>query len=448
MLPGPRTRRLFQAACLMSLLMLLAAACSLPVLAPSTSLWYKFGLDKDLLLAGKMCGLAAGVLVLVQLVLAARIRALDRIVSLNRLLGLHRSLGIAALCLAIAHPLLVFAPEDVRSIPVSPDYWPEALGAVMLLALWFTVSTAVKRQVIGLPYRAWKYGHRTAGVLLAGMLCVHVLYVSDSFASGWPRQALVFGMTLFAGLWLWVRSKPLRLRRHPYRLMSLSRAGKDAFALDVEPEGGSKRLGHAPGQFAFLRFSSQAVTAEEHPFTIASRPRDGSGLQFIIRCSGDWTAGIGGLSTGDRVMVDGPYGLFSHLAWPGYRAMLMIAGGVGITPMLSMLRHMAASGETRPATLVWSNRTRQDIVCPEAFEYISARLSGFRLIHVLTRESPPGWESGRLDREKIKRCLPAEGTKGLLALVCGPPAMSAQVRRHLQGLGVARRCIKTELFSL
>jgi predicted ferric reductase len=281
-------------------------------------------------------------------------------------------------------------------------------------------------------------------VLLASGLVVHVLYVSGSFESGPPRAGLLLAAGLFGALWLWIRIRPLVLRSRGYEVKSVRRAGGETYTIELRPDGG-RPLRHAPGQFAFLRFRSAFLSPEEHPFTIASPPD--RPLSFTIRCSGDWTGDIWRLAPGVRAAVQGPYGLFSHLAHPGNRDLAMIAGGVGITPMLSMLRYMQDRGEDRKATLVWSNRTRRDILCLEEIGELADSLPGLTVIHVLTRERFEGMEHGRLDRGRLSRHL--QGcSRGCLVFLCGPPAMMRQVRSDLRALGFSRRRIISEEFRL
>ena len=89
--------------------------------------------------------------------------------------------------------------------------------------------------------------------------------------------------------------------------------------------------------------TSRDVSSEEHPFTISSAPGDDGCLAFTVKASGDYTRALRQAVQGDRARVDGPYGRFSYVlrTQPG-QPLLLIAGGVGITPMLSMLEHQTA----------------------------------------------------------------------------------------------------------
>ena len=193
--------------------------------------------------------------------------------------------------------------------------------------------------------------------------------------------------------------------------------------------------------------ASDQISNEEHPFTIASSPAQPDALEFIVRTTGDWTAQLKHLQLRDRVYIDGPYGLFSHLRFSEAQEFIMIAGGIGITPMLSMLRYMAETEDRRKTTLLWSNQTPDHIVLPDAFEKLAAQLKGLHIVHVMTRASEYSGERGRLDRSKLKRLL-SGCSRSAAVMVCGPDHMMQDVRLHLVSLGFQRQMIFMERFVL
>jgi predicted ferric reductase len=202
-----------------------------------------------------------------------------------------------------------------------------------------------------------------------------------------------------------------------------------------------------PGQFVFISVQSKHISREYHPFTLSSTPTRGQNLQVTIRNSGDWTQNVSQIEKGDRVYLQGPFGLFSHIfADPG-RDIVMIAGGIGITPLLSMLRFMVDRQEPRAVTLVWSSQKRADLVYIEEINSFRTKLTGFRLVLMFTRESVKGLTTGRLNREKLKMIL--QGCSHNPAVfVCGPLNMMKEVEKDLKTLGLASRLILMERFGL
>lgn len=415
----------------------------LPWYFPSSSMVYKFGVDRTLLLLGKMAGMATLVLVVVQIVFMTRPRFLERAVGLDRLVAVHRTNGLVVLCLAVLHPLLVFAPEDIAAIPVKVEYWPEMLGAVLLVSLAMFAAVARFRAYARIPYHLWKAAHAFGAVCLTAGAFIHVSFVTDGYRRGLPLWFVVVIGVLAAVAWLWVVLAPLwRGRNHVVE--SVDRLGPSMVQVALRPQG--ERVDHAPGQFAILRPRSTVLPAEPHPFTIASGS-EVQNLEFIIRCCGDWTSRVASLSTGDSVRVDGPYGLFSPEAHAVDAPLVLIAGGVGATPMLSMLRSMLPEG--RKVHFIWANRTRQDIVLSDELATLERQHADLRVTHVLSRErtveSPH--QAGRIDKPMLQRLLGGDSSENALYFVCGPQSMMRSVTRDLRSLGVPKGRIKTEVFG-
>jgi predicted ferric reductase len=232
----------------------------------------------------------------------------------------------------------------------------------------------------------------------------------------------------------------------PLRVSAVKPAGADAVCLKMVAEG-HRLPAYLPGQFGFITLSSAHVSNEEHPFTIASSPTQSDALEIVVRTTGDWTTQLQNLQPQDGVLFDGPYGRFSHLHISRQMEIIMIAGGIGITPLLSMLRYMAGSENQRKITLLWSNQTPDHIVIPDAFEKLAAQLKGLRIVYVMTRAPEYNGERGRLDRPKLKRLL-SDCSRLAAVFVCGPDQMMKDVHTHLVSLGFLRRMIFMERFSL
>lgn len=439
--------RLFFGLLMGSLLMLLlVGAASIPFFFESSSILYKFGLNRVLLLTGQVMGLVAGCLLLVQVVLAARFKCLDRIFGLARLFTYHRLSGLIIGALVILHPIAIFISDDRIFIPLQWRYWPEFVGLFLTLLIALIVVTSHWREGLRLAFERWWPIHRIAAIVALIALGLHVLSVNDTFEQRLPRLLAIAALVLCGLILVWIRSRFLRSRRKSLQVSAIEPAGADAIRLQIVSD--DRHLpAYLPGQFGFLTLASDQISNEEHPFTIASSPAQPDALEFIVRTTGDWTAQLKHLQPRDRVYIDGPYGLFSHLRFSEAQEFIMIAGGIGITPMLSMLRYMADSGDQRKLTLLWSNQTPDHIVLPDAFEKLAAQLKGLRILHVMTRASENSGERRRLDRPKLKRLL-SDCSRSAAVLVCGPDQMMTDVYLWLVSLGFQRRMIFIERFSL
>jgi len=423
------------------LLLVLAGALSVPFVYETRSLWYKFGVDKTLLRTGQMFGLAAIVLLLLQPVLAVRLVMLDRLLGLDRLLVLHRLSGVGIAALACTHAVLVLLPEGLDNLPIGRKYWPEMVGMGLLALVLGQAAGGVLRNRLGLEYGAWRRLHRPLGYVVFFLALVHVLNVSDSFGENVPRLAVLL---LFGGVLTTVLQKKFRLflrQRSAAEVVVVECLTDSVIGLQLRlPE--KRRFGYLPGQFAFLAFR-ETIGKEPHPFTLASAPAQGNPLQFVIKRCGDWTKALGRVKTGDRVWIDGPYGLFSYLAREGGSGLLFIAGGIGITPMLSMLRQMASCRDARPLTLIWSNRRERDMFLAEELEELARRLPQLR-VHLLYTRSRPG--ARRLDIDLLRR-FTAGCDRSSTVFLCGPAPMMKRMKADCLALGFARGNIHSEVFG-
>ena len=423
-----------------------AGAAIFPIYVESSSLLYKFGADRRLLLAAHSLGLLGGYLLLIQLIAGARLKSLDRIFGLNNLFRFHRCNGLAIACLVTVHPVLIFISDDRVFIPLQLRYWPEFVGLLMLLSIVVTAVLSQWRKRFKLPFHRWWPVHRNAAIFILAAYWVHLHFVNETFRQGFAAVVFWTGAGLCALILLWARARPLLNGRHPFSVVKVKAAGKDALRLVVEP---TKRNlpAYAPGQFGFIRPCSGRVAREEHPFTIASTPTRTDAFEFFVRTTGDWTATLDRLQPGDVLAVDGPFGLFSHVTLPAGSEIVMVAGGIGITPMLSMLRFMADRNDQRKVTLIWSNRTRAHILGRDEFRKLSERLTNFKIFHILTRENTASGQKRRLDRSQLAELL-SDCSRRSAVFVCGPRQMMKTVSRALASLGFQRRRIFSERFGL
>ncbi|GAB7080663.1 ferredoxin reductase family protein [Megalodesulfovibrio paquesii] len=440
-----------------------AAVATVTALAAARPFWVRweelhaYGEALDWTTAiGKGCGGAAATLLLVQALLGARSRWVDRFFGLDVVYRIHRTLALVILLLATLHPMFVQFYRPFSESLLAAD-WPLVLGSLVLGGFWIGVSLARFRRFIELPYHWWQQGHRLVAWTLLCLLFIHILTVSEDYRR-FPGVVMALG-GLGIVVVLALRTRLLKrfgFARTPYVVKEVSTPGPDAVELTLTPAAGSRGLEFVPGQFAFLLPESTALPAEEHPFTIASAPDALPELSFTIRCCGDFTNQIGKLVPGDSVLVDGPYGRFSYASLtPLSTPLLLVAGGVGVTPMLSMLRTLAHEQDPRALCLIWSTRTRDDLLHAAALKELEAALENLRIIHVFSRQRLSAnldERSGRLRPSILRDALailphtPQDPPPH--AFLCGPAPMIALARGALLGLGMPARRIHAERFEL
>jgi ferredoxin-NADP reductase len=145
--------------------------------------------------------------------------------------------------------------------------------------------------------------------------------------------------------------------------------------------------------------------------------------------------------------LDAPFGRFSYLLHPAADEIVLIAGGIGITPMLSMLRHLADRKDHRCIKLIWSNRSRDRLDLDRELSRLQSRLKGLDIHRIFTGESDVGDAGRRLNRSKLEALL-NDCSPNARIYVCGPDRMIVDMVRHLIALGTPKRLIHSERFSL
>jgi len=230
-----------------------------------------------------------------------------------------------------------------------------------------------------------------------------------------------------------------------YLVSSIEPTSGDAVVLSLAPAAGQTPLRFEAGQYAAISWFRAGRRTPERCFSIIAAP-DGSGrLQFAIRVSGAFTRGVSRLRAGDRVMVRGPFGQFklSGRVAP-HTPVVMLAGGIGITPFVSLLRAaqlqgMQPGGAGRRLSLIWSVRRQADAPLAGEINRLTTALPG------LTTRIWETQASGRLTPRHLERLVASQ--PGAVFMICGPSGFTAQSHNALLAAGVPAQRIITEAFS-
>ncbi|WP_310245337.1 ferredoxin reductase family protein [Nocardioides sp. BE266] len=393
--------------------------------------------------------LAAASLLLVAFVLPSRLRAITTYLGVERVLRSHRLLALVAAALVVIHVASVLGHAgpgvlDLRTAP--PRVWAATVATLALLAMVPLAMTRRKRRP---RYEGWRLLHVALGNLVLFGTALHVFWLHDltsyRWGAAWFAGLLVGLLLLTAYRWMW---RPWRSHQTAYVVDEVRVESASAVTVAVHADGHAG-VDFRPGQFAWLKLGESAFVFEEHPFTIASAATRPWRKEFTVKALGDFSEILAGLRPGRRVHLDGPHGAFTldGLRSDGF---VFVAGGVGITPMLSMLRTMADRGDRRPVLLVVAGRTADDLLHRADHEHLGQRLD-LRLVEVL-EEPPEEWdgEVGWLTRDVLASALPGRrGRAHLDYFVCGPGPMVAAATRILEDdWGVPDRRIHTELFDV
>jgi len=260
------------------------------------------------------------------------------------------------------------------------------------------------------------------------------------------KRALWIGLTIFwIGLLLYVRIvKPLFMLRRPYRVAEVRKERGDTLTLVMQPDG-HPGFRFSPGQFGWLTLWGSPFKITGHPFSFSSSAAAADGrVEMSIRNLGDFTSEIYKVPVGQRVYIDGPYGAFT-IGNPADMHVL-IAGGVGVTPMMSMIRTLADQGDTRPVILLYGSKDWKSITFRDELEALKARLN-LTVVHVLANP-PAGWtgEQGFINAEMFKRHLPPPYADHEY-FICGPNVMMDAIEAALGEMNVPMSKYHSERYS-
>ena len=378
--------------------------------------------------------LVAFAMLLAEFVLSGRHKGLSARLGMDSIMRLHQFMAHVLLAFVIIHPFLYSLPmgaaplgEADRATWLSLTTWPGITGMVAWIGLIIFVFLSAVRDQLPYTYEGWRIGHALGAVAIALLSWHHTLwagrYSSEPLLAGvWTLALAAAVIALLHVHWV----TPMLQRRRPFRIAAVRREAERTWTVEVEPDEAAghpgTRLLFRAGQFFWFKVGRPLGRITEHPFSISSSPAQWPRIAFTIKEAGDFTRGVGSLSVGTPVYLDGPYGNFV-LSGGDSTPVVMLAGGVGMAPMMSLLRDLRDRGERRPIHVFQGNRHAGQILYARELEEM-AQTMDLHVHHVL-QEPPAGWDgpTGFIDRALLERLLPAEVRQDAKWVICGPPAM-------------------------
>lgn len=397
-------------------------------------------------------GLVAAALLVLQYLSSGRFELLSGRIGIDRTMGFHRIAAYLLLGLAILHPLsytgadLLERPatafQQLQGMMGSPRF-KTGVGALILLTLVVTFATF--RSVRWVRYELWRASHGLAAMAVLGLTLHHAITVgvysqSQTLHLVWLAYALVAFTA--AGVVYVVR--PRRMWREDWRVESVQPAAEGVTQLVLR---GPKQtcLRFRGGQFIWMTVAPNRPPFHDHPFSIASSVGSLPRVTLLVREAGDCTNKFPHISPGTPVAIDGPHGSF--ILPPGKGPVVMIAGGVGIAPLLGMLNEAADNGDDRPYRLLYATRNAAALAGKEEL----ARLQGSLDLAVtycldsLSRTVPS--LPGPVSLDHISSLLSGLKPQDVTAMLCGPPQLMEKAADALLALGLAWDRIHYERFD-
>ena len=430
--------------------LVLATLCAIPVAlwAGAAPLDSRFeGGFRSLTSLAVVCALAGTASFALNLVLGARLRPVERLFGgLERMYRVHRQNGEVAFVLLLAHVVLILASRATISGETALDLLGPGAGWTVfagLLAFTGMVVAIVMTLLVRIGHELFVYVQRSFGVVFLGAT-YHVFTTNGALADSQSLDLYLASLAT-AGIAAFVYRSllgNLLVRRRKYRVAAVNRL--DEFVTEVVMEPRDRPLEFAPGQFLFVNFREPFggqfppfLRSQFHPFSITSTP-DERTLRITVKAVGDYTRALRALERGTEAVVEGPYGSFATASGAASNGReIWIAGGIGVTPFLSMARSL--NGDARDVDFYYCVEHPPEAHFLDELRAIALERDDFRVTLV------PRDTDGFLTAERVAREHEDLGAADVL--VCGPPAMIESLRRQFDALGMVPERFHAEEFS-
>lgn len=390
---------------------------------------------------GQIAGLAGMAIFSLNLVLASRAKFLeDYFGGLNRMYISHHILGTASFVLLLAHPIflagkyLLISARSAALFLLPGRVWYADVG---MTALYGMMAIMILTFYAKIKYQSWKSYHKFLGFFLF-LGSIHAFFVPSDISQN-PALEIYMLSLVATGLAAYVWQIALKRFLNPkfsYAVRSVKDLGEGIIEIEMEPAG--KAMNFAPGQFIFVSFYDHAIEPESHPFSISSSPYE-KNLKIAVKSLGDYTSGLKYLKRGAIAKVEGPFGRFFDSGNEN-REQIWMAGGIGITPFLSMARSFKGSNPGRSADLYYCVKNEREAVFLDELMEISSRAKNLRIIPFFSDSQ------GFISAEHINRS--SDNVSGKDIFLCGPPPMMKSLKNGFLKLNISSDNIYSEEFQL
>jgi len=404
--------------------------------------------------AGRLAGLWASDLLLLQVLMMARIPLVERAFGQDRLARWHRWAGFSSFWLLMTHIVLItIGYAGAGHANVFAELWEMTVtypglllavaGTALLIMIVVTSVRAARRR---LRYESWHLLHLYA-YLGAGLALPHQLWTGTDFV-GSPA-ATAYWWTLYAvsagGVLVYRIGLPLgRNWRHRLVVSHVVPEGPGLTSVYLRGRG-LERLPARAGQFFQWRFLDGPGWTRSHPYSLSATPQPDS-LRITVKDLGDGSARVASLRPGTKVFIEGPYGKLTGDTYQG-GPVVLLACGIGVTPLLSLLGELPYAPGA--ATLVYRARNEAEVAFRGELEWF-ARHRGVRLAYLLgpraARQSwLPAQYADHSDAGALREIAPH--IAGAHVYICGPPEWTEAASAAARAAGVPTERLHTELFS-
>lgn len=384
-----------------------------------------------------------------QFFLTARFKYATAPFGIDIIYYFHRYLAISAFIFIFLHFLIIRINnvEALGAINPFEASWYMTAGRISLLLFLLLILSSLFRKQLKIKYEIWRIFHISMSVTAFILALAHIEGVGYYLGDSEKHWLWTTYTSFFVFLVIYIRLvKPWMMKKHPYRVVEVTKEYGNSYTIALKPEG-HLGMNFKAGQFAWLTLKDSPFHIKEHPFSFSSSPTNKNRVEFTIKELGDFTKTIKDTVIGDIAYLDGPYGLFSIDNYSDAPGFVFVSAGVGVAPVMSMLRSMVDKNDKREIVFLNINHNFQSIIFRDELEEMQNHLN-LKLIHLLTK-ADDSWqgERGCISKELLQRILP-ENLEKLEYFICGVKSVSNATQKELYELKVPLNKVHFELFDM
>lgn len=401
-------------------------------------------------------GLLVFSLMITEIIIALRLKCFERKLGLPLMYSIHGSMAIILFVAAVIHIILKME-GNFFALEWSMVSLTGKIGFFFLLLTMVTGMLVLSNTYIGKLrgsslFKEVKF-NREAGLWLHRLSVLAVLAIFGhmlSFRFVRSNTLLLVLTALYVliavGGYLAVNVSKRNLPK--YILRNCIKHNSKVYELEFEPQNG-KIMEYTEGQFVFVKFVNSELPPESHPFSLVSAPSAASrSLKIMVKKVGDYTGLFDSLKAGDTATLEGPYGNFIDAATAaGNNPLVFMAGGIGITPLLSILRKQMETDWPRKLVLIWGLTGKEDLLLLDELQDMQRSNGNFTYHITLSKEKAEPFAFGQISQEYLQQT----GVSSLYAeadfFLCGPAAMMSALKKILVFNKVPAHKIHAEEFT-
>lgn len=398
-------------------------------------------------------------IMLTLVLISVRPKALEKKLGLTEMYEIHAWMAMALPVTLFVHVWIRWSGlERVMTLNISNT---SLLGYIGLISLFLVMITGIfvlsdtiikksdklmdmKQNVYKRNRHLWVHRLAIVSIIAIHFHVYNVIYLRNNV----PFRFLTTLYTVIALGWYVIYK--IKIARLPkYEIIEINMPTPDIREIVMKPVNGN-RMDYKAGQYGFFRFVDSKVTSEAHPFSFSSAPSaEKETLTVMIKEDGDFTSSLDLVDEGDKVTIEGPYGNFypDDIAENEDRAMLLLSGGIGVTPNLSVLREEMAKNSDRRIAFVWGLAYEADTMYLDEMKKLADDFPNFTYHFIYSEEEVDGFPHGFVDDEFIAEEGLEDFYDNASWHVCGPGPMLEASKKLLDEKNVTKEQAYIEEFA-